>query len=55
MTMDTVWIFTDGETVKVFATEEAAQDWADSQDADGFAYEYAVEGRKLSETTVGMQ
>jgi hypothetical protein len=51
MTMDTVWIYTDGEAVKVFATEKAAQDWANSQDADGFAYEYPIEGQSFSTPT----
>ena len=53
--METVWIYTDGESVKVFATEEAAQDWADAQETNGFAYEYPVEGRSFSKpTNVGM-
>ena len=55
MTMETVWIYTDGESVKVFATEEAAQAWADSQEGSGFAYEYPVEGQRFYKpTSVGM-
>jgi hypothetical protein len=42
-TMETVWIYTDGETVRVFATKEAAENWEASHEADGFAYEYPVE------------
>jgi hypothetical protein len=55
MTMETVWIYTDGESVKVFATEEAAQAWADSQEGSGFACEYPVEGQRFYKpTSVGM-
>jgi hypothetical protein len=41
--METVWIYTDGGTVRVFATKEAAENWEASHEADGFAYEYPVE------------
>jgi hypothetical protein len=40
----TVWIYDQGEDLKVFATEEIAQAWIDENDPDGVAFEYEVIG-----------
>lgn len=40
----TVWIYDQGEDLKVFATEEAAQAWLDKHDPEGVAFEYEVIG-----------
>jgi hypothetical protein len=40
----TVWIYDQGEDLKVFATAEAAQAWFDQNDPEGVAFEYPVEG-----------
>ncbi|MCK1406785.1 hypothetical protein [Bradyrhizobium sp. 76] len=58
----TVWIYDQGEDMKVFATEEIAQAWLDENDPDGVAFEYEVIGssdaeerRTGSETAVCIQ
>ncbi len=40
----TVWIYDQGEDLKVFASEEAAQSWIDENDSEGVAFEYKVIG-----------
>jgi hypothetical protein len=40
--MTTVWIYTRGKEIKVFATAEAAQSWFDENDPEGVAFEYPV-------------
>ncbi|WP_283811959.1 hypothetical protein [Bradyrhizobium nanningense] len=40
----TVWIYDQGEELKVFATEEIAQAWLDENDPEGVAFEYEVIG-----------
>lgn len=40
----TVWIYDQGEDLKVFATEEVAQAWLDVHDPEGVAFEYDVIG-----------
>ena len=40
----TVWIYEAGrENMKVFASEEAAQNWTAENDPEGVAFEYPVE------------
>lgn len=39
----TVWIYTRGDEIKVFATAEAAQAWFEENDPEGVAFEYPVE------------
>jgi hypothetical protein len=41
--MKTVWIYDQGDELKVFASEKAAQDWFDANDPEGVAFEYPVE------------
>jgi hypothetical protein len=41
--MQTVWLYTNVKSFKVFVTEEAAQAWFDKNDPKGVAYEYEVE------------
>ena len=38
----TVWIYDQGEELKVFATEEAARTWIEENDPEGVAFEYLV-------------
>jgi hypothetical protein len=38
----TVWIYTRGDEIRVFATAEAAQAWFDKNDPEGVAFEYEV-------------
>jgi len=40
----TVWIYDQGEELKVFATAEAAQAWFEENDPEGEAFEYDVIG-----------
>jgi hypothetical protein len=40
----TVWIYDQGEELRVFATEEAAKSWLDENDPHGVAFEYEVIG-----------
>ena len=40
----TVWIYEEGEDLKVFATEEIAQAWLDENDPEGDVFEYEVIG-----------
>jgi hypothetical protein len=47
----TVWIYDQGEDMKVFATEEIAQAWLDENDPDGVAFEYEVIGSSDAEET----
>jgi hypothetical protein len=42
----TVWIYDQGEDLKVFATEEVAQAWIDENDPEGVAFEYEVMGQR---------
>lgn len=43
--MTTVWVYEAGrDTMKVFATAEAAQEWFDKNDLEGVAFEYPVIG-----------
>lgn len=44
----TVWIYDQGEDLKVFATKQAAQDWFEKNDPEGVAFEYPVEGGPLT-------
>jgi len=37
-----VWIYDQGEEIKVFATEEAAQVWLEKNDPEGVAFEHQV-------------
>lgn len=39
----TVWVYDQGEDLKVFATEAAAVKWIAENDPDGVAFEYPVE------------
>jgi hypothetical protein len=39
----TVWIYDQGEDLKVFATKEAAERWIEKNDPEGVAFEYEVE------------
>lgn len=41
-----MWIYDQGEDLKVFATEEAAQAWIEENDPEGVAFEYEVIGRQ---------
>lgn len=41
--MKTVWIYTHGSEIKVFATPESAEVWFTKNDPEGVAFEYAVE------------
>lgn len=43
----TVWIYRQGDDLKVFATAEAAQAWFDENDPEGVAFEYPVESCAL--------
>ena len=38
----TVWIYDQGEELKVFATEDAARAWFEENDPEGVAFEYEV-------------
>lgn len=38
----TVWIYDQGEELKVFATAEAAETWFAANDPEGVAFEYEV-------------
>jgi hypothetical protein len=40
----TVWVYSNGEIIKVFASPEAAQAWFDENDREGVAFEHEVEG-----------
>lgn len=40
----TVWIYDQGEDLKVFATEEVARKWIDKNDPEGVAFEHEVIG-----------
>jgi hypothetical protein len=40
----TVWVYSNSETTKVFASPEVAQAWFDKNDPEGVAFEYEVEG-----------
>jgi hypothetical protein len=40
----TVWIYDQGEELKVFATEDAARAWIEENDPEGVAFEYPVIG-----------
>ena len=40
----TVWIYSDGEVIKVFENQEAAESWLVKNDPDGTVFEYRVEG-----------
>lgn len=40
----TAWIYNQGEDLRVFAPEEAAQSWIDENDPEGVAFEYKVIG-----------
>ena len=39
-----VWIYDQGEELKVFATEDAARAWIEENDPEGVAFEYPVIG-----------
>jgi hypothetical protein len=45
----TVWIYDQGEELKVFATDEDAKDWLDDNDPEGVAFEYEVIGRSRND------
>jgi hypothetical protein len=38
----TVWIYDQGQELKVFATEDAARAWIEENDPEGVAFEYEV-------------
>ncbi len=38
----TVWIYDQGEELKVFATEEVARAWIERNDPEGVAFEYEI-------------
>ena len=38
----TVWIYDQGEELRVFATEGAARAWIEKNDPEGVAFEYEV-------------
>jgi hypothetical protein len=40
----TVWIYDQGEGLKVFATEDVARAWIEENDPEGVAFEYEVIG-----------
>lgn len=40
--MKTVWIYERGETLKVFATDDAARAWFEKHDPEGVAFEHEV-------------
>jgi hypothetical protein len=39
----TVWVYSNGKIIKVFATQEAAQIWFDTNALEGVAFEQDVE------------
>lgn len=43
----TVWIYDQGEDLKVFATKEAAKNGLDEHDPEGVAFEYEVIGLSI--------
>ena len=40
-----VWIYSNGDELMVFASQEAAQTWFDKHDPKGVAFAYAVIGQ----------
>lgn len=38
----TVWIYTQGETVRAFASDDAARAWFELNDPEGVAFEHEV-------------
>lgn len=42
--MRTVWIYQNGDKLKVFATSDAANEWFEVHDPEGVAFEHEVIG-----------